>query len=165
MSPVVSDDASTVTGMVLGVTGSGSVPFAAGGGTVFGTSGADDGSNTLPPLVSSYLQAAPNGHTLVVHVVVPVSLALPERPPADVSVCVTDEGPTGESEKCDHPTASVHLAMDEAECLGSQSGPCLVDVRGTVTITGSSLFEGVVTFTHAETWQTYTRSDQGEWGL
>jgi hypothetical protein len=162
--PTVEEDASAVTGTVLGLTSGGKVPFVAGGGSVFGTGGADDGTNTVPPFASSYVGAGPNGDTLVVYITAPVSLALSQRPPAEVSVCVTDQGPTGASENCDHPTATVDLAVDTAECP-ADSGPCLVDVKGTVAISGSSLFEGVVLFTHTERWQTYTTSNQDDWGL
>jgi hypothetical protein len=166
IGPLVEEDASTVTGTVLGLTSGGNVPFAAGGGSVFGTNGADDGTNTVPSFASSYVGAGPKGDTLVVYITAPVSLALSQRPPADVSVCVNDEGPNGGSEKCDRPTATVALAVDAAECQpGSGSAPCLVNVKGTVTISESSLFEGVVLFTHTERWETYTTSNQDDWGL
>jgi hypothetical protein len=163
--PVVDVDSSAVKGTVLGLTG-GSVPFAAGGGSVFGTNGADDGTNTVPPFASSYVGAGPNGNTLVVYITAPVSLALAQRQPAEVSVCVTDQGPNGASENCDRPTATVALAIDTAACQpGPGSAPCLVNVKGTVAITGSSLFEGDVMFTHTERWETYTTSNQDDWGL
>jgi hypothetical protein len=148
--PTLVVDGSTVTGSLADGT---KVSASAG---VFGDT-ADDGSGTVPPLDAVFDVPRSDGTSVHVEIRAPVSFVLPTRAPADVLVCAIDERAERIGEQCDKPSVAVHLDVDQADCSIS---PCLVDVAGGITISGSSVFNGSVVFEHREQATTVNTPDQ-----
>jgi hypothetical protein len=147
--PSMSVDTSTAAGLLADGT-----YFLASSG-VFGGE-ADNGTGTVPPLDAVFEMKGRAGSDYVVEIRAPVSYVLPSRPPADVLVCAIAEGASDVAEHCDKPEVDVQLDVDWSSCAYS---PCLVDVAGRLTITGSAVFNGTIVFDHEEQWTTSSGSD------
>jgi hypothetical protein len=147
--PSVSTDTSTTAGWLADGTS-----FLSSAG-VFGTA-ADDGSHTVPPLDATFEMKGLAGADYTVEIRASVSTALPSRPPSDVLVCAIARGVDVE-ERCDKPDVEVQIDFDSSSCAYS---PCLVNVAGRLTLTGSAVFNGTVVFDHEEQWTTTTTGDQ-----
>jgi hypothetical protein len=146
--PSVSVDTSTTAGWLADGT------YFLASSSVFG-GGADDGSRTVPPLDAVFEMKGRLGNDYVVEIRAPISYALPSRSPSDVLVCAIVKEPSDVAERCDKPEVDVQLDVDSSSCAYS---PCLVDVAGRLTITGSAVFNGTVVFDHEEQWATSSAS-------
>jgi hypothetical protein len=142
--PSVSVDTSTAAGWLADGT------FFLASSGVFGGGGADDGSRTVPPL-DAVFEMKGRSSTDVVEIRALVSYALAPRAPSDVLVCAIIDRASDVAERCDKPEIDVQLEVDSSSCVYS---PCLVDVAGRLTITGSAVFNGTVVFDHEEQWAT-----------